>query len=214
MKEDGMRFREGRMRKAIVLTLAGIMTLILIGCGGIAKDIQGKDNSLRADVFSEIKNSNPSSPSEVALLIKASIKTHVANYYAFESSDSLHGKPGYPFLVSIDGQAEIYKVDGQKEVTPLYDKDGHTSRDPEAGEGVKYILEKRIALRPGSHDVLLGLPEDDYFKEVTITLKEGYSYTMEFNPIYKYKTFPARITTFKRGIKDLETILKESSCEM
>ena len=82
-----------------------------------------------------------------------------------------------------------------------------TSHDPEAGEGIKYVLEKKIQLRAGTHKVFLGLPNEDYFKEFEIMLQEGKTYTLEFKPIYKYKTQPTRIPSFKKGIKEYEVYL-------
>ncbi|MDP2156637.1 MAG: hypothetical protein Q8K68_02875, partial [Nitrospirota bacterium] len=79
-----------------------------------------------------------------------------------ESKESLHGKVKYPFVVNIDGQAARWEVDGVKDVKPAYDADGKTSRDPEAGEGFRYVLEKKIRLRAGSHRVFFGLPEDNF----------------------------------------------------
>jgi len=195
------------MQKVIKGSIIGVMILILIGCGAAAKDIRVKTQSLRADVFTEIKNADAPARGFAVLTIKATIKTHLEGYYALESKDSPHGKPGYPFLINIDGQAETWKIDGWKESLPLYDKDGKTSRDPDAGEGIKYVLEKKIGLRAGTHKVFLGLPADDYFKEAEITLKEGDSATLELKPVYKYKTRHTRIPTFQGGIKEFKVYL-------
>jgi len=197
-----------------------VVCLIFIGCGAAVKEIRQKTQNERADVFSEINNTDSSARNFAVLTIKATIKTHLEEYYPLESKYSQHGKPGYPFLINIDGQAETWKVDGQKESLALYDKDGKVSHNPDAGEGIKYILEKRIKLSDGYHKLFFGLPSDDYFKEVEITLTKGDFATLEFKPIYnpqtltrklksigKYKTLSARIPTFKRGIKDMEIYL-------
>ena len=183
------------------------MILILIGCGAAAKEIRIKTQTERTDVFTEVKNTDALSQGFAVLTIKATIKTHLEGYYVLESKDSPHGKPGYLFLININGQAETWKVDGQKESLPLYDKDGKTILDPDAGEGIKYVLEKKIGLRAGTHKVFLGLPADDYFKEVEITLPEGKTYMLEFIPVYHYKTQPTRIPAFRRGIKEMEIYL-------
>ena len=195
------------MQKVIKGAIIGVMSLILMGCGAAAKEVRLKTQTERTDVFTEFKNADAPAQGFVVLTLKATIKTHLEGYYALESKDSLHGKPGYPFLINIDGQAEAWKVEGQKESLPLYDKDGKTSHDPDAGEGVKYVLEKKIGLRAGTHKVFLGLPADDYFKEVEITLKEGNTYMLEFKPVYRYKTRPTRIQAFKEEIKDIEVYL-------
>ncbi len=190
------------MQKVIKGAIIGVMSLVLIGCGAAAKEIRVKTQNEHTGIFTEIKNAD--ARGFAMLTIKATIKTHLEGYYALESKDSPHGKPGYPFLINIDGQAETWKVDGQRESLPLYDKDGKTSHDPDAGEGIKYVLEKKIELRAGIHKVFLGLPADDYFKEVGIALQEGTTYMLEFKPVYHYKTQPARIPTFSRGIKAFE----------
>jgi hypothetical protein len=188
----------------------GVMSLVLIGCSATATTIKQKTQNERVGVFTEIKDGLAPTPGFAVLSIKASIKTHLAGYYLLESRDSIHGKPGYPFLINIDGQAQVWTVDGQKESLPLYDKDGKTSRDPDAGEGVKYVLEKKIQLRPGTHKVFLGLSADDYFREVEITLKERDFITLEFRPVYKSKTQPTRTPSFKKGVKEYEVHLNNA----
>jgi hypothetical protein len=192
------------VKKTILSVLAGLMSLILIGCAGTPQAIRQNAQSQRMDIFTEIKNDDTPVQGFVILTIKATIKTHLEGYYLLESKESIHGKPGYPFVINIDGQAATWKVDGQKETLPRYDKDGKTSHHPEAGEGVKYILGKKIQLRPGAHKVFFGLPADDYFKEVEVSLKEGNAPILEFRPVYKYKTLPTRIPTFVKGIRDYE----------
>ena len=187
--------------------LAGVMGLILLGCVGTSQTIHQNAQSQRMDVFTEIKNDAGPERGFASLTIKATIKTHLEGYYLLESKESIHGKPGYPFVINIDGQAATWKVDGQKESLPQYDKDGKTSHDPDAGVGIKYVLEKKIELRPGTHKVFLGLPADDYFRDVEVTLKEGDATSLEFRPIYKHKTRPTRIPDFKKGIKEYEVYL-------
>jgi hypothetical protein len=195
------------MQKVIIGVLIGIMSIVLIGCGVTANIIKQKTQNTRSDVFTEIRNDDTPSEGFVTLAIKATIKTNLDGYYLLESKDLMHGKQGYPFIINIDGQAAAWKVDGQKEILPSYDKDGMTSHDPEAGEGMKYVLEKKIELRAGTHKVFLGLPNEDYFKELEIMIEEGKTYTLEFKPIYKYKTQPTRIPSFKKGIKEYEVYL-------
>ena len=195
------------MRKVITNLFIGVMSILLIGCGTAAKIIKQKAQNARTDVFTEMKNDDVPSEGFVTLAIKATIKTPLEGYYLLESKDSMHGKQGYPFIINIDGQAAAWKVDGQKEILPSYDQDGKTSHDPEAGEGIKYVLKKKIQLRAGTHKVFLGFPNEDYFKELEIMFQEGKTYTLEFKPLYKYKTQPTRIPSFKKGIKEYEVYL-------
>ena len=195
------------MQKLITGVIIGIISIVLIGCGVTAKTIKQKTQNTRPDVFTEIKNDNTPSEGFVTLAIKATIKTPLEGYYLLESKDSVSGKRGYPFIINIDGQAAAWKVDGQKEILPSYDQDGKTSHDPEAGEGIKYVLKKKIQLRAGTYKVFVGLPNEDYIKELDIMLKEEKTYTLEFKPLYKYKTQPTRIPSFKKGIKEYEVYL-------
>jgi hypothetical protein len=55
--------------------------------------------------------------------------------------------------------------------------------------------------------VFFALPDDDYFIEADVTVKEGEQAVLEFKPVYKYKTFPTRIPTFLKGIKQYEVYL-------
>jgi hypothetical protein len=80
----------------------------------------------------------------VGLLIRTHIKTHLESYYVLESTDSLHGKSGYPFVFNVDGRGVEWKVDGVKEETVRYDEKGN--RIAEGGPGMRCSLEKKIRL--------------------------------------------------------------------
>lgn len=187
-----------KILKYMVLTVLGIA---LVGCGATMQEIKTKSQSERTNVFSEVRGEGAIPKGFVDLVIKANIKTHLESYYILESKESLHGKPEYPFVLNIDGQAVTWIVDGQKDTVPPYDEDGKTSTNPEAGEGMKYVLEKKIRLAAGSHKIFLRLPEENYSAEIDVTLKEGGTHVLEFKPIYRYKTGPYRIPTFFKGVK-------------
>jgi hypothetical protein len=193
--------KEKKMKKGMMSIIAGVMSFIILGCGVTPQVIRQKAQNERTDVFTEISYADAPAKGFAALIVRAAIKTHPEGYYWLESKDAPCGRPGYPFVINIDGQAAIWKVDGKKDRVPLYDKDGRTVLDPEAGEGVKYILEKRIQLTPGKHKVFIGLPVEGYFKEAEVSLKEGDCVLLEFKPVYNYKTRPTRIPAFKEGIK-------------
>jgi hypothetical protein len=88
--------------------------------------------------------------------------------------------------------------------------DGETSKDPEAGEGMKYLLEKKMRLPAGSHKVFFGLPEDDYYREVVINVKGGEAQTLEFKPEYRYKRLPTRIPTYMQGVSRYDILINGS----
>lgn len=193
-----------RILRYMVLT---ILCITLVGCGSTAKEIRMKSLTERTDVFHEVKDEGIIPKGFADLVIRASIKTHLESYYILESKESLHGKQSYPFLINIDGQAALWNVEGVRDNKPAYDKDGKTSYDPEAGDGMKYILEKKIRLAAGSHRIFLGLPEEKYSVEVKITLNEGETSVLEFKPIYRTKRIPTRIRTFLKGIDKYEVFL-------
>jgi hypothetical protein len=183
-----------------------LMITVLSGCGAAAKTIAARSASERSDVFTEVAG-NEAAPSGYAdMLITASIKTHLEGFYVGESRTSAHGKEAYPFLFNIDGQAVLWKAEGRKHELPEY-MDGKTSRDPEAGEGIKYVLNKKIRLRVGLHKLFFGLPEDDYYGEIVINAKEGEALMLEFKPEYIYKTLPTRIPTYMKGVSHYDTLV-------
>jgi hypothetical protein len=186
---------------------------ILAGCGATTREIARMAQSVKEDVFTEVQAEGTVPANLSYLLVKTSIKTPLEGYYVLESKASMHGKPGYPFLLNIDGQAVLWEVEGRKETIPRYDEKGKTSRDPDAGVGIKYSLEKRVELAPGIHKVFLALPGEDYFIEADISVKAGVHAVLEFRPVYRYKTYPTRIRTFLKGIKQYEVYLNGARFE-
>ncbi len=180
--------------------------VFFLGCGTAAREIQKKSVGSGTDVFTEIREGD-SIPSELAgLKIQANIKTHFEGYYVGESSKSIHGKSEYPFLINIDGQVAIWSVNGFKDIKPASDRDGKTSVDPEARDGMKYVLEKRIKLRGGAHEIFFALTQENYFVKMKLILKQGEEYALEFKPVYRKKRTP-RIPTFLLGISGYEVFL-------
>jgi hypothetical protein len=173
------------MKKRITSLLLIALIGVLVGCGLTSREIWNRSLSERTDVFEEVTEGRPLPAGYVELVVRASIKTHLERYYFFESQETFHGQPGYPFLINIDGQANIWKIDGQNESTPKYDQ--HGRRDVEGGEGRKYTLNQRIRLRPGPHKLFFGLPGEDYFIETDLLLVEGRMNILEFKPIYRSK---------------------------
>lgn len=209
-----MRFRhipkgDGIMNRLLIFFVAILTGLSLFGCGATAKKTRMQSQSEKTAIFTEAKDESTIPKGFAEITIKANIKTHIEGYYILESKESRHGKKKYPFLINIDGQAARWEVEGIKDVKPAYAADGKTSRDPEAREGFKYVLEKKIRLKAGSHRVFFGLPEDKYSTEVEISLKDGETSMMEFKPIYKTKSMPARIPTFMKGIDKYEVFLND-----
>jgi hypothetical protein len=192
-----------RITVSMIVVALGLM----VGCGATARTITAKSQNEKTSIFTEVTDAGVRPQGFADLVVMATIKTHEAGYYIGDSQKSRHGRPGYPFLLNIDGQAAVWNVDGQKEVVSAYDEQGKTSKNPEAGTGIKYILEAKLRLHHGLHKIYFGLPADDYYREAEITLREGEEAVLEFKPLYRYKTFPTRIPTFLEGISKYEIYL-------
>jgi hypothetical protein len=195
------------MKKLIHIMIALIVVFLLDGCLLPTKEIARMTNSTRTDVFVEDPAGGKAQVGFVDLVIKASIKNPVKGYYLLEAKTPSREKPSCPFLLNIDGQAVLWTGDGQEETVPLYDEHGKTNRDPDAGVGIKYRLEKKIRLAAGLHKFVFALPNKDYLSEFKIFLNEGEAQMLEFMPRYRYKTYPFRIPTFLKGIERYDVVL-------
>lgn len=195
------------MKGSVIFLSAGLLFLMLAGCGTAAKEIQVKSHSERADIFREVKAGEAAQKGFVDMAIKASIKTHAESHYPLEPKEQFHGNPDYPFLINIDGQAALWKEGGTTDDTPLYDEGGKRSTDPEAGKGVKYILDKKIRIAAGPHRIFFGLLAEGFSKEFEVTLKDGEKYVLQLKPVYEHTRHPYRIRSFLEGIRDYDVFL-------
>ncbi len=173
------------MRSVNGFLLAAIVGTVLAGCMTTSQFMQAKSQTERTDVFSEIGGKEAIPKRYAALEIKATIKTHTEGFYLLESKDSLHGKKGYPFVLNIDGQAIVWKVDGREETLLTYFEKG--GRNPEGGTGVRYVIQKKIRLAAGAHRLYFGLPAEDYYREFDVTLTAGGTHVLTFEPVYKQR---------------------------
>jgi hypothetical protein len=190
------------MKRLIRFLLLAVLCAAASGCSAASKAIELKAQGEKTGVFYEIADGQPSARYS-DLIINAHIKTHLEGHYIFESKKSLHGKAGYPFLLNIDGQSVTWMVEGQIENTPIYDAKG--KRIADGGDGRLYSIEKRLRLSAGPHKIFLGLPEENYFKEINITLKEKAVHKIEFRPVYKRDS--RRVQSFLHGLREFEVYL-------
>jgi hypothetical protein len=72
------------------------------GCRGGVKPVTAEPQSMRTDVFTEVKGQRPPPEGTVDLRIKACITTPTTEHYLLESRTP-PGKEGYPFELNIDG---------------------------------------------------------------------------------------------------------------
>jgi hypothetical protein len=188
------------MNKTSIVLFSALLAALISGCGSALQEINAKSLSTRSDVFVEIKNDETIPSGYANVIITVSIKTSPKGYYLWESNDSFSGKPGFPFVFNIDGQAALWKVDGQEEITATYNEKGE--RIPDGGRGIRYILNKKIRLATGSHKLFLVVPEDEFAREFVIFVKDGVS-TLEFKSVYRgdhQRTTPS----FLNGIQFFE----------
>jgi hypothetical protein len=170
--------------KTIFRLLIGLLPAILLaGCGANMEVIRSKSQSQVSHIFQEVKSMSKPPAGYADLVVKSSLKTHLPGYYLVEAKNSPHGQPTYTFVVNIDGQAKTYEVQGKREEGPAVDDQGHPSS--EQGVGMKYVLDQNFRLKAGRHEIFLGIPGDQYFKEVSVTLEDGESYVLEFQPHYR-----------------------------
>ena len=189
--------RINKMKKMATWILLVVLGLALAGCGATARGIRAKSFSERSDVFSEIEEDERVLHGFVELVIRASVKSHLEGFYLLEQQ-TLHGKPEYPFLLNIDGQAVTWEVD-----SPNYDGKGR--KNPEGGQGMRYVLIKKLQLKSGLHEIFFALPGENKTVEttITLTLNEKELSILEFKPIYYRYGGP----TFERGVSRLEVFL-------
>jgi hypothetical protein len=173
------------MRRTAVVLVVSVAGVLLAGCVTTSQFMTARSQGARFDVFEEVGEKDTVSREYVLLEIRASIKTHVEGYYPIESKDSIHGKKGYPFVLNIDGQAVVWKVDGQEDTIPIHFEKG--GRNPEGGTGVRYEIRKKIRLAAGAHRVFFGLPAEDYYREFDVMLTAGRTYALTFVPVYKQR---------------------------
>ncbi len=189
--------------KKLILLIFIMSGLLFGGCAtnfAMSDQIHGKAVE-QAAVFEEIKD-NISSDRGGVLAIKAKMKTVKEGFYPLESKNTLHGKPEYPFVFNIGGQGIVWQAKGlaDKQTDRINEK-----RNPEGGEGVKYVLEKRISIKPGTYKIFLGLAEENFLKEFEITLTGTGPSILEFKPVYGRDK--GKGPMFYRGISDFEVFL-------
>ncbi|MBA4373601.1 MAG: hypothetical protein C0402_12175 [Thermodesulfovibrio sp.] len=189
--------------KKVILLVSIISGLLFGGCStNSAMSVQIHSKAVeQAAVFEEMKDDD-SSRGDSILIIKATMKTVKEGFYPLESKNTLRGKPEYPFVFNIGGQGIVWQAKGlaDKQIDRIDE-----IRNPEGGEGVKYILEKRISIKPGTYKIFLGLAEEKFLKEFEITLAGTGPSILEFRPVYGRDK--GKGPMFYRGINDFEVFL-------
>jgi hypothetical protein len=168
------------MKNMVRLVLSVSLAFIVANCGAAREQILTQPPTSREGVFQEVTTATGPPAGFADVVVKASLKTHLPGTYLLESRNSPNFSPVYRFVVNIDGQSVTWEVKGVQENAPIV----NGKHFPEEGEGMKYVLEKKIQLRPGTHNIFFFIPEKNSTKAVTVNLQEGKSYTLELHPIY------------------------------
>jgi hypothetical protein len=173
------------MKKIMHSALVVALLILVANCGAVREQIRTQSVTEREGVFQEVTTTDGPSPGFADVIVKASLKTHLSGEGTLlESRNSPHGGPFYHFTVNVDGQAVTWKVPGQRENLPVA-RDRHSQDE---GDGMRYTLEKKIRLRAGTHQIFLGVREENTAKTLIVNLREGASSSLEFQPIYpRYK---------------------------
>ena len=163
------------MKKLMVLILA--LTASTAGCTKHLIESMNKDTHL--GVFQEYSSHNKIPPGYAELTIIASLKTPELGRFA--DGSKVRGTPDYMLLINIDGQRTLVKGDLRKEISDPKGLD-----DTEAGEGIRYLFNKELLLKPGDHKLFVALPEDNIAMERELTLTEGSRNVLHIYPIYGF----------------------------
>lgn len=103
----------------------------------------------------------------------------------------------YTFYLMIDGKGLKEILKGVQEV--------ESDMNTEKGEGIHYVLKKRIRLKPGWHEIVLR-PEDKSSVKVKVEIGSGKVYSLRFEPLYGPRKFGLR-KTFQQGLVDYEVYM-------
>jgi hypothetical protein len=167
-----------KMKRVMVSVLMTFGLIGLIGCSAASRDFAAKSQTARSDIFEEVSATEALAPGFADLTVKASLKTHLPGEGSlFEPKNCGHGGPSYPFTLNVDGQAVTWEAPGRRDYSH------------ETADCMYYELEKRIRLRPGSHQISFAAPGENSGKTVTVNLQEGRLYSLEFEPIYPRHKF-------------------------
>lgn len=204
------------MKSATMLMTIIITIAALTGCAGTPRVIESKLSERAKGVFNEWKENDTLMPGESVLSINVSFKTHAddISYFYLESKKNPHGKPSYRVLVNIDGQPVVWTIQGARESKPVYNEAGKRIPDPEAGDGVLYILDKKLLISPGKHRVFFSLPDDGYFKDFEIYVQKGDENYLELKPVYHFlhPPLPRWIRSFKNEIDSFKAYYNAVCC--
>ncbi len=185
------------MKKIIVL-LASVA--LFTGCAS-TETIKRLESQNGMGVFQVLDASTKPLPNGYGdLKISLNVKTRTSNAVLINSTGD--GTERYQLLIGINGQTQ--RLVGN--MTPE-NSEYRGSRDPEAGNGVRYAFETTVRLPVGLHTMTFALPGDGVVLERTTEVKSGEN-RIVLKPVYRNKNPHRRIgfngdTTYYEGVKKL-----------
>jgi hypothetical protein len=187
------------MKSRIVLLFAG---MVVAGCAENGELLKRAERPERSNVYTVVTTATPPERGFADLAIRASVKTHRAALLPLGNDP--HGTPGYQLLVNIDG--EPLRISGAPAIEEGFSDAG---RNPEAGEGIRYLFRAHLRLKAGAHRVIVALPGDRVAVQRDICLEERTDTMMEVTPSYfsvRRQLGPgsAGATSFREGTSGLE----------
>jgi hypothetical protein len=193
------------MKRMPFLTSSLLLIALVSGCASVAKQPDTAcEGTWAGGPITEVAMTEGSMPGKVGLVIKATIKTHPEGFYLLEPTSHMHGKTGFPFVVVIDDKMFEWHDDGHREALPSYDEKGDLV--PEAGEGIRYAIEKKVLINHGPHRVILKLSSEK--KSITVSVElagDRESHILEFKPVYNGPE--TRRFGFLYGVVDMHAFL-------
>jgi hypothetical protein len=155
MKTWLRRLSTGSIEEWAGIAVLAMIAVWTVSCAKNIRQADSVDQTGAKNVFTEVTD-NAAGVGETDLLLRLSIKTHLPGYYLLESKKSLHGKPGYPFVVTIDGETAIWREDGHVERTPKYDAKGYARRRGRKGLHSREEVEAFIGSSSGRNRLARG----------------------------------------------------------
>lgn len=195
--------------KSTILAFTTITAFVILpGCADNKALVKAMGTGTSQGVFQEIGENAPQVPGYADLHIYSSLKTHKPGIY---SGKDIHGTQDYMLLVNIDGQATTLK--GR---LSMERNESRSVRDPEEGEGIRYLFTKILRVKTGTHRVFVALPTDDIVAGRDVIISEGENSSLTMEPIYgsvpgKHGPGTYGLTSFKEGIKSIRLLLNEKT---
>ena len=111
-----------------------------------------------------------------------------------------------------DGATQIVNIDGQAlrmtDAGTLEDRDPDGSQDPEAGRGMRHVFRVDLLVKPGPHQVIVALPDQEVATSREITLPEHLGSLLWITPRYRslpsFRGVHTTETSFTKGVFALD----------